>query len=245
LTGERDAGYRSELFGAYGQRIDRLDPPESVKTAWFDEYVRANYVPHLQGRDPATTSVLEIGCSRGHLLAALARRGFQLLHGVDLSPSDVEVARRIAPTARVECVDAMPYLATRPIGFDLILMKAVLEHVPKPDVLPLVRGVASALRPGGMAIVDVPNMDWLFAGHERYMDFTHEGGFTRESLSQVLGTAFGRVEIAAVESAVTGRKPRLRRRLGRYLLNTLLSWSDPEGAQNPIWARNLIGIAHK
>ena len=54
----------------------------------------------------------------------------------------------------------------------------------KDRVLPLLEKISSSLKPDGMAIIDVPNMDWILGQHERYMDFTHEVGFTRESLAQ-------------------------------------------------------------
>ena len=58
----------------------------------------------------------------------------------------------------------------------------------------------AALRAGGAVLIDVPNMDWLFAGHERYMDFTHELGFTQESLSQLLGGVFSEVVVRPVDN---------------------------------------------
>ena len=38
-------------------------------------------------------------------------------------------------------------------------------------------------------------MDWYFAQHERYMDITHEVGFTKESLGQLARLYFNDVKI--------------------------------------------------
>jgi SAM-dependent methyltransferase len=167
------------------------------------------------------------------------------LHGIDLSPEDLDVAKRLAPEANIECVNALEYLPRHAGTFDVIVLKAVLEHMPKPDVLPLLNAIERALRPGGTVIVDVPNMDWLFAGHERYMDFTHETGFTRESLRQTMSAMFPSLDIFPAETSFMRGRPAIKRRIARAVLGTLLLWADPEGAQNPIWARSLIAVGRK
>ena len=108
------------------------------------------------------------------------------LTGVDLSPHDIEEAAQRVPRATFVHASAIDFLSSHEAAFDVVVARAILEHTPKAEVLPFLSAAAHALRPGGVAIVDVPNMDWLFAGHERYMDFTHEVGFTRESLAQVM-----------------------------------------------------------
>ncbi len=45
-------------------------------------------------------------------------------------------------------------------------------------------------------MIDVPNMDWIWASHVRYMDFTHECGFTEESLIEVLKPQFQNIQIS-------------------------------------------------
>jgi hypothetical protein len=128
----------------------------------------------------------------------------------------------------------------------MILIKAVLEHIPKQEVIPLLERIKHALKPGGLVLVDVPNMDWLFAQHERYMDFTHEVGFTLESLRQVMVNIFADVRVAPVDSIIVDDVwVNLKMKIGRYLLGKLLMWAEPQGASTPIWARSLIGVGIK
>ena len=47
----------------------------------------------------------------------------------------------------------------------------------------------------GVAIIQVPNMDWILSNHERYMDFTHEIGYTRESLADIFRLYFMKVDV--------------------------------------------------
>jgi SAM-dependent methyltransferase len=245
--------YREDLFNSYDRHTSALDESNEAKLAWFSVYVGRYYLPHFARLGP-DAEILEIGCNRGYLLATLSAAGYRRLHGIDLSPVDVDEARVIVPDANLECVAAADFLTRRPGAFDAILMKAVLEHVPKADTLPLLDAVASALRPGGVALVDVPNMDWLFAGHERYMDFTHEVGFTPESLRQVLGTAFSDVKVWPLDNILEldrpdpgasreARRHGIRTRFSRRLLGTLLMWADGQGASGPIWCRSLLAVA--
>jgi SAM-dependent methyltransferase len=251
-------GYRDELFDHYDRHTGALDGDDATKLAWFRGYVRRNYLPALSDLDLAAVEVLEIGCNKGFALAALAGAGAAHLHGIDLAPADLAVARRIAPSVQLEVADAFDFLPVRQARFDVIVMKAVLEHVPKDRVLPLLRLIRDALRPGGRALIDVPNMDWLFASHERYMDFTHEGGFTPESLHQTFGQIFDDVTVSSIDNSVrydllekAGRSNAAylvarsaRTRLARAILGRLLSWSD-DGGRADVWARSLLAVGRR
>jgi 2-polyprenyl-3-methyl-5-hydroxy-6-metoxy-1,4-benzoquinol methylase len=234
--------YRHELFSSYDRHTGSLDMSHERKIAWFAKYLRTNYLPHLGEVDKATAQVLEVGCNKGYLLKSLEMAGFARLTGIDLSEAELVVAGQIVPLAQLELGDAIGYLEHRPASFDVIIAKAVVEHMPKSDVIPFFRVLSAGLLPGGLALVDVPNMDWLFASHERYMDFTHEVGFTQESLLQTFATVFEDARVLPIEASFVEGRARLKRRLGRYILDSLLSWADSDGGQTPIWARSLLAI---
>ncbi len=242
------SSYRDRLFASYNEtHIQHVDPADRQKLDWFREYAARNYLPHLSGVSPETARVLDIGCNKGYLLAVLAAAGYRHLNGIDLSPVDVEQARQVAPAARVECADAFAYLGERAGSFDVIFIKAVVEHVPKEGTLPLLEAIHHALKPGGMVLVDVPNMDWLFAQHERYMDFTHEAGFTRESLMQVMSNVYREVRVVPVDNIRPDLAflARWKKRVARFVLGKLLIWADPEGGALPLWQRSILGIGRK
>jgi len=184
------------------------DPEE----AW--PYFRANYEP-LIGNIPRTARILEAGCGPGALLAWLRSLAFENIHGVDASPGDVEFANRSLGRDIVVLGDARAYLEAHSASYDIVIMKAFLEHVGKSELLETVNAAAASLVEGGLLIVDVPNMDWLLANHERYMDLTHEVGFTRESLKNLLQLAFQNVE---VKGSVLGFHSRSQRLLRRALI---------------------------
>ena len=208
--------------------------------AW--PYFRANYEPLIEST-PRSARILEVGCGPGALLAWLRSRGFENLQGIDASPGDVEFANRALGRALVVQGDARAFLESRPGEFDLVIMKAFLEHVGKHDLLETVNATARCLSPKGRAVIDVPNMDWILAAHERYMDLTHEVGFTRESLLNLLQLAFSQV---AVKGSVLGFHTRAQRLWRRALIGCLRKafYVLGEGASEVLFeCRSIIAVA--
>ena len=240
--------YRSKLFSSYNAtHVSHLDADDESKLAFFREYSRINYLPHLENLDRNSAEILEIACNKGYLLAALHSFEFKKLFGVDLSPLDVEKAKQIVSSADISYANAFDYLGENVEKFDVIILKAVLEHIKKDQVIPLLEAIKSSLKPAGMVIIDVPNMDWLLAQHERYMDFTHEVGFTRESLAQVMRQVFSSVHIERGKPVMgSGLKSRVERQLRAILvffLNLVFRLIG-EGASDTWWdSRSIIGIA--
>jgi 2-polyprenyl-3-methyl-5-hydroxy-6-metoxy-1,4-benzoquinol methylase len=209
----------------------------------FWPHFDANYAGVFDGL-ARSARVLDVGCGPGSLLAWLASKGFTELHGVDLSPDDVRFAAAHLGPDVVVLDDARSYLAARPGAHDVIVMKALLEHVPKAELLPLLEAVSDALAPEGFVVIEVPNMDWLMASHERYMDLTHEVGFTRESLEALLQLVFGHVTVTASALPEQTRSQRLFRPLLLVTLRRLL-YILGEGASDMLFAhRSLIARAH-
>jgi SAM-dependent methyltransferase len=96
---------------------------------------------------------LEIGCSAGEAVAALADRGWEAF-GLDLSALAIGAGRDAHPTARLG-VGRTPSDAGFPDQYDLVLAFHLVEHVP--DLAALAADIQSWLRPGGWLAVRVPN----------------------------------------------------------------------------------------
>ena len=139
--------------------------------------------------------------------------------------------------------DAVSFVDAHESSFDIVFAKAIVEHIPRPDLLPLVRALARSLKPGGRVIIDVPNMDWILASHERYMDMTHESGFTRESLTTMLSLAFDDIVVRGSELASPTRSQRLLRPIVMRLLRRLF-YVVGEGASDLLFSsRSIIAVA--
>lgn len=236
---------RDKLFDSYSLRTDALDESAVKKIKWFDSYSKKNYFTYIKHKSK-NSSVLDIGCNRGYLLHAFENLGFSNTVGIDLSENDLVYARSILNTKEIFRVDAFEYLKNSNEKFDIIIIKAVLEHIPKLKTEELISLMYGALKKDGVLIIDVPNMDWLFAGHERYMDFTHEVGFTKESMEQVISLYFQDYKIFSADTIIL--KSGLRKialKITRFILQSLLKIADPEGGSSDIWHRSLITISTK
>jgi 2-polyprenyl-3-methyl-5-hydroxy-6-metoxy-1,4-benzoquinol methylase len=241
-----EGDYRSRLFETYSAtHISHLDADDQSKLEWFSQYAAINYLPLLREFEKDRAHVLEVACNKGYLLKALSSQGFKNLYGVDLSPDDVAKAAALTPEAKISYSDAATYLDEHRASFDVVILKAMLEHVRKEETLPFLEKIRLSLKADGMVIIDVPNMDWLFASHERSMDFTHETGFTKESLAQVMRNVFDSVQIRksapVVERGVKMRIAILLRPALISFVGVLLKIVG-EGAADVWWHnRSIIG----
>jgi len=139
---------------------------------------------------PQDTSVqiLDIGCGGGHFLHYLSRKGYTNIQGIDIASGLVDFVRaEICPN--VLNADALEYLSEHPNQFDVLAANDFIEHLPKESIIKFLELCRKALRPNGMLILKTPNMSHPLAGRNRYVDFTHETGFTEHSLYQVCAAA--------------------------------------------------------
>lgn len=238
--------YRQRLFNSYSRtHIAYLDADDQSKLDWFLKYTKVNYLVHIDKFDKKSSTILDIGCNKGYLLAALASFGYKNLFGIDLSSEDIDRATGLVPGANLICENAFDYLIENKEKFNVIILKAVLEHTRKDDVITFLERIKGGLKPNGIVIIDVPNMDWLFASHERYMDFTHEIGFTKESLRQVMNNVYSRVQVFPSDNITFSFLGAIKKWIARHILTKLLVWADPEGGRNLIWTRSILGIGWK
>jgi SAM-dependent methyltransferase len=98
--------------------------------------------------------LLDYGCGAGGFARKMQQRGWDVV-GMDFS---AHAARRVNAAYGIPVhVGTLPHPAVAPESFDVINMGAVLEHVHRPHEL--VEAATRALRPGGLLVVAVPNID--------------------------------------------------------------------------------------
>ena len=162
-----------------GAAVD--DPKEIVRAGYdaiADRYAEwsasfespvAGWLAKFAELVPAGARILELGCGGDNpSTRALAARYDYL--GVDLSPAQLERARRALPAARFELADATE-LRLEPASFDGIASLFMLGHVPRAQQGPLLRRIGEWLRPGGVLLAtlgtaeadDEVEADWLGA----------------------------------------------------------------------------------
>lgn len=238
--------YRDELFKNYRKSHNMYS---GLNTSDAEEFYLDYYHRYYKGifdKFDKNANILEIGCNMGNMLKVLHDEGgFANLTGIDLSNDDLDIARKQCPgSVKLECIDAFDFLQNRG-RYDIIYSKAVFEHIEKNRIIELLKLCKKALNANGMLLIEVPNMDWIYASHERYMDFTHEVGFTKESLSQLFRNVIGNVEIHYLDNSIRYAGPRTK--IARCIFSWLIYWSEPVIDKECLFSRSIaaVGINEK
>lgn len=144
------------------------------------------------------TPVLDIGCSTGGMLAALKRRGFTNLTGLDPSPKSAELAKSLYDIEVV--TGSVKDLNILPKNFGLVMLSGVLEHFYDPDSA--IRDIRNLIVQGGLFYVSVPDVTRFASCFDApYQQFSleHILYFSPESLTNLLRTSgFKPVQIKPV-----------------------------------------------
>jgi SAM-dependent methyltransferase len=128
--------------------------------------------------------ILDIGCASGRFLSECAEAGWE---AVGLEPSQilsVEAQELLRGRAQILPI-TLQEADLAESSFDAVTMWDVLEHVPHPREF--LRKAVSLLKPGGLLLINVPNLDSLPARfmRRRWPLFLpeHLNYFNRESLA--------------------------------------------------------------
>lgn len=172
----------------------------------------------------SSAAVLDIGIGRGEMLGLMRQWGFHRYHGIDVSPSTVAHCRARGLTCELTD-DCGGWLKEHPGTYAVITLLDVIEHLEKPALIPFLRAIHEALIPGGILIVQTPNLQAPEAYLHRYQDITHHVGFGEHALRQVaLAAGFVSIECFGFETMVFLGWTRIRSYsdLSRRLVRTAL-----------------------
>lgn len=139
----------TELFGRFYEVEDRH---------WWFVGRRRIVIDQLH-RFGASGPILDLGCGTGGVLAHLG--GFGPAFGIDPSPEAVGFCRqRGLPVALASGME-LPFADST---FGAALALDVIEHVE--DDVAILREMYRVLRPGGVAVLTVPALPWLWSSHD-------------------------------------------------------------------------------
>ena len=125
-----------------------VDPTRYDEDAAFVHEYGADVLDLL---DPDTGErVLDLGCGTGHLTAAAAERGSEVV-GVDADPEMVAAAREAYPNLDVRHADATEFVADDPV--DAVFSNAALHWMTDQDAV--AANVRASLRPGGRFVAEL------------------------------------------------------------------------------------------
>ena len=127
---------------------------------------------HLLRRLSPTSTVLDLGCGPGiPTAAAFAEAGHHVV-GVDISPRQIELARRNVPKASFVLADVTEF-DTEPASFDAAMALFSLTHVPRDRYPALFERLVGWLRPGGWFLASMGTRDVAGWNEEDFLGFGH------------------------------------------------------------------------
>ncbi len=177
---------RRSLFDGYlTKHLSHVTDPFRFRER-TKSHIAYNYLALLTKNKDA--SILEIGPGFGEWLEFLVKeQKYTHVQAIDVSQEVADFCNNIISGSTSVVEDTQTFLKQHPKSFDVILMFHVLEHIPKQQIPELLATLYDALKPGGKLLIEVPNMANPFTGlNFRFADFTHEVGFTEQSLQYVL-----------------------------------------------------------
>jgi len=130
--------------------------------------------------DPGGKHVLEIGCYDGYLLSLLREH-----HGCRVMGCDPSPGAAIAASAGIPVRQDFFSATLFPDGYDLVVMRGLLEHIPEP--VGFLAEAGRVLSGGGLLAIEVPSLTFSLENGV-IGDFFHEhiSYFTLETLGRCL-----------------------------------------------------------
>lgn len=208
--------YRERIYRSYAKDFqDNIRPiSERDQNWWYRAY---SYYFRKWFPDNKQAAIVDVGCGAGGLLAVFKHKGYSNLNGVDLSVSQVELARHIVDNVVID--NSIDYLKRHKDAFSLITAIDVFEHLNKDEAFIFLDASFNALRSGGRLILQTPNAESPWMGAVYYGDMTHETCYTPMGLSRLLNMCgFVNIENQSCEPV-----PRSFTSIIRYFLWQIIS----------------------
>lgn len=180
----------------YSQTISRSlkSNPNRDNPEYLDR-LYDHYLPFFPENKEA--KILDMGCGGGLFLKFCLVHGYTNVAGLDSDPS---LVKDIKEWIDVEVVtkDFHEHLDESENDYDAIFMNNVIEHIKKEELLVLLGKIKKALKPGGRFMATTGNIENPMNLGLYLRDFTHEIGFTMNSMKQACllgGFDQGKVEV--------------------------------------------------
>lgn len=165
------------VASGYDRLVDRyLEWGEAIEGDPRDRMVAA-----FAARLPDGARVLELGCGSGVPSTQQLARRFKVT-GVDISPRQIELARRNVPGAAFVCAD-IASLDFPDASFDGVVALYAISHLPREEHARLFADVFSWLAPGGLFLAtlgatDSPDWTGEWLGEPMYFS-SHDAATNR------------------------------------------------------------------
>jgi 2-polyprenyl-3-methyl-5-hydroxy-6-metoxy-1,4-benzoquinol methylase len=204
--------YRAKIYSKYNETFySHLNKCGESAYRQTSKTLRRLYKKFLP--ENRSAQILDIGCGTGYFLYALKTMGYTNVEGIDISEQQVTIAKSLG--LNVTQSDIFEFLRDKNQQYDVIIATDLLEHLTKNEIIELLDSANKAMRPEGIFMCAVPNASSPFASRCRYIDFTHETGFTEETFKEIFEVTNFKV------SHIMGEKvrPRTIKAVIRYVMS--------------------------
>jgi 2-polyprenyl-3-methyl-5-hydroxy-6-metoxy-1,4-benzoquinol methylase len=132
------------------------------------------------------SKILEVGCGMGHNLYALQKLGYRHVIGFDISKECVVFCnkRKLYAVWKSDLTQ-LCVLPDYHGVFDLIVIYDLLEHLTPMEAASMLTTARQLLSKNGKFLISVPNGEFPFNLHMRYIDLSHKFLYTSASLTQL------------------------------------------------------------
>lgn len=120
---------------------------------------------------PRDTSIIEIGCGSGGILRALKEWGAKAVKGYDIDQHRVDYGKNTIEEIAVG--DALSLDPTVFLGFNVVLLSNVLEHLSNPYEF-LFKITSLITSPNVRIVIDIPNLEYCYGySNTSFLKFLH------------------------------------------------------------------------
>jgi predicted TPR repeat methyltransferase len=165
----------------------------------YFEYFVKNFGKFLPKDKKA--AILDIGVGNGRTLRTLKKLKYENAFGVDIAQDLIKKAKREG----LNCQwvgDTIGFLKTNKQKFSVIHISHVVEHIPKEELVDLMKAIKGALVEDGFLVGATPSVQNIFYLGP-FFDFTHVNFFTERSLSQICEMGeFSSINIVAEKNPI-------------------------------------------
>ncbi len=205
------------------------------------------YAHYLRGWLPPSkdSAILDVGCGHGNMLYALKSWGYTRIAGLDRSPEQVSLARRIH--REVVEADALEHLAQHTDSYDVVLAIDLIEHLSLDHARRFLEECRTALRVRGRLIMQLPNAGSVRGGELAWGDITHCRAYSAPAIQQLLKlSGFDEIEFRETGPVIIGITSLLRAILWSAVRAGLITFDLVEGGRaSLIHTRTLLVTAVK
>lgn len=234
---ERFLARYAEFYAASNKDVD---PRTAGRSA--DGVFELNLGPLVRTLPPGSR-VLDLGCATGVMMYWLSRQPNVTPVGVDLSESQLQLARRYLPELEFHHADGLEFLTRNRDAFAAILCSDVALYLEDRDVcLAWFEAACAALRPGGFFACRVLNAANLTAPYSAALDPLGSQIFTSGSLRAYLETA-GFVNCSVRPLLTPGLGAKLRRGLESALHQAVFRLCARGGER--VFTKSMYGVGYR